>query len=95
MMKHEHMSIHEITQWLKYNIFMNNHIMWGDYPDVQVNGQYYDLVDIIASLHNMLCEAITGEPYDYMWHWANKIGSWTEDNAFDLDKEGKNNAPNA
>lgn len=41
------------------------------------------IIDIIASLHNMLYESITGEPYDYMWHHANKIGSVCDDHAFD------------
>jgi len=42
-----------------------------------------DLVDIIASLYNVLHEAVTGERYDYMFHWANKIGSAVIENIFD------------
>ena len=44
-----------------------------------------DLVDIIASLHNLLYEAVTGERYDYMFHWANKCGSDCNDDIFDKD----------
>lgn len=85
MLKHEHKDIDFITDWLKWNIFRNEKIMWADLPAVEINGREYDLVDVIATLHNMLHEALTGEPYDYMWHHANKIGSWTFDDLFDAD----------
>lgn len=50
-----------------------------------------DLIDIISSLHNLLYEAVTGNLYDYAWHWTNKIGSWTNDHYFDeLIGRGKN-----
>ena len=85
--------MNEITQWLKYNIFRNDYIMLSDnrYIDyIYVDGEYkvskstsIDLVDIIASLHNLLYECVTGERYDYMFHWANKVGSWCNDNIFD------------
>lgn len=32
------------------------------------------LVDIIASLHNELYKEVTGNYYDYMFHWSNKAG---------------------
>ena len=46
-----------------------------------------DLIDIIASLHNMLYKEVTGEYYNYMFHWANKVGSWVYDDLFK--KEGE------
>ena len=39
-----------------------------------------DLIDVITGLYNMLHRSVTGEDYDYMWHWANKIGFWCDDN---------------
>lgn len=81
-----------ITSFLKWAIFRNPHIMLEELPGVVINpGEEkekqieVDLTDIIATLHNLLCEAITGERYDYMWHWANKIGSWCSDDVFDDD----------
>ena len=41
-----------------------------------------DLCYIIASLHNMLYKEVTGEYYDYMFHWANKVGAWVYDDLF-------------
>lgn len=32
------------------------------------------LMDIIASLHNELYKEVTGDYYDYMFHWTNKCG---------------------
>lgn len=30
-----------------------------------------EMLDVIASLHNELYKEVTGEYYDYMFHWAN------------------------
>lgn len=74
-----------ITNWLIVNIFRNDDVMWCG-PDTntpEFEDTYYDLIDIIASLHNLLYEVITYERYDYMWHWANKIGSCCNDKFLD------------
>ena len=39
-----------------------------------------DLIDVITGLYNMLHKSVTGEDYDYMWHWSNKIGFCCDDN---------------
>lgn len=49
------------------------------YPGEMTN---VDLVGVIASLYEVLHFQVTGEPYDYMWHWANKTGSWVNDKLF-------------
>lgn len=71
--------LNEITYFLIENVFRNPDVMFDE------SVRYYkrDLVDIIASLHNMLYEQITGKRYDYMYHWANKVGACTEDDIFD------------
>lgn len=73
--------LNEITYFLIQNVFRNPDVMFDE------TVRYYkrDLVDIIATLHNMLYEQITGKRYDYMFHWANKIGSCTEDDVFDTE----------
>lgn len=75
----------KITETLIEQVFRNDNIMLSSSRDeymVFIDGEYADLIDIIASLHNLLYEAVTGEKYDYMWHWANKAGSWCNDNLF-------------
>lgn len=51
------------------------------------------LVDVVASLHNLLYQEVTGERYDYMFHWTNKAGfNGVIDNMFDhvFEEENKN-----
>lgn len=92
----------EITYFLKWNIFRNSNIMFLETPGIPLHKSLtdkydgepikeVDLVDVIASLHNLLYEAVTGERYDYMFHWANKVGSDCVDNIFDDDQEGEKN----
>lgn len=69
--------LNEITTYLKENVFKNPHIMYTEDDTI------LDLLEMIASLHNLLYEEVTGERYDYMFHWANKIGSWVDDDFFD------------
>ena len=50
--------------------------------NVMQSGRVYDvsddnivyLIDVIASLHNELYKEVTGDYYDYMFHWTNKCG---------------------
>lgn len=75
-----------ITDWLIENVFRNTDIMfddaiWNQY--LESFGCSFDMVDVIASLHNLLYEEVTGKKYDYMFHWANKIGADCIDDVFD------------
>lgn len=38
-----------------------------------------DLATVIAFLYNKLHYAVTGELYEYFFHWANKCGAHVED----------------
>ena len=40
------------------------------------------LIDVVTSLYNMLHKEVTGEYYDYMFHWANKIGAEIDEHMF-------------
>ena len=85
----------KITRFLAEKIFRNPDIMFAELPGVELDKAFIDefddnvsevdLIDIIATLHNLLCEAVTGNRYNYMFHWANKIGSWCIDDIFDHD----------
>lgn len=86
----------EITSWLKENIWRNTDVMYGydyrkDLPVFSPDHREIDMIDIITSLHNLLYEAVTGKRYDYAFHWANKIGAWTEDDIFDSMKGEEQN----
>ncbi len=72
----------EITSWLIDNVFRNPDVMFSE-EEIKVGDDVFTMPDVIATLHNLLHEQITGERYDYMFHWANKVGSDCEDNIFD------------
>lgn len=77
----------QITVWIKENIWRNPDVMFMQSDNQGIEDlDPDDLVDVISSLHNLLYEAVTGNRYDYAFHWANKIGAWTEDNIFDFVK---------
>lgn len=68
----------KVREFLVENVFRNPDIVFslvssrGDVDGI-------DLVDLIASLYDMLHLSVTGEHYDYMWHWCNKVGGWCDD----------------
>ena len=73
--------LNSITSWLIDNVFRNPDAMFSD--EIKIGDEAIALPDVIATLHNLLYEQITGERYDYMFHWTNKVGSDCNDNIFD------------
>ena len=77
-----------VREWIIWHIMREPKIMHEPAArDISVYGDpgemtNVDLVDVIASLYEVLHFQVTGEPYDYMWHWANKAGSWVNDKLF-------------
>ena len=59
----------KITEDLILNIFRNEDTIYYFNSTT-----FLYLLDVIASLHNLLYESVTGQRYDYMFHWTNKIG---------------------
>lgn len=82
--------LNTITSLLIENVFRNSHIMFSE-DEIMIGDEVVGLPDIIASLHNLLYEQITGERYDYMFHWANKVGSDCIDDIFDDFLKGEEN----
>lgn len=71
--------------------FIVNYIMRDSYvmylDDARDAGPHHiDLIYVIASLYEELHKQVMGEPYEYMFHWANKVGSWVEDDLFSEEK---------
>ena len=68
----------KVRDFLVDNVFRNpNVVLYDNIASDAIKG--FDLVDLIASLYDMLHLSVTGEHYDYMWHWCNKVGAWCDD----------------
>lgn len=66
-----------IRDFIVNYIMRDSFVMYSEARDVGAN--HIDLISIIASLYEELHKEVTGEPYEYMFHWANKVGSWVYD----------------
>lgn len=73
--------LNKITGYLIDNVWRNGNVMFD--KECIEEGDVGNLVDIISSLHNLLYEEVTGERYNYAFHWANKVGSDVDDDIFD------------
>lgn len=73
--------VYIIAHWIEKNIMRNSDVMFND--NCRGNspaGNYdVDLVEVIASLYEIIHRMALNEPYNYMHHWANKIGACVED----------------
>lgn len=72
----------EITKWLVDNVFRNKEY-YQLHDEEILYDMIWDLMEIIASLHNEYYKAVNGKYYDYMFHWVNKInGCGIDDDIF-------------
>jgi len=69
----------KVREYIIDNVMTNPDVMFSDDRDG------VDLPEIIASLYELLHRQVTGEPYQYFFHLANKIGSDVEDDLFTKD----------
>lgn len=74
----------EITGAVRITIF---HAL--DYTMTEDEEKRFELIDIIASLHNELYKEVTGKYYNYMYHWANLGYGGNPDDALFKSEEEK------
>lgn len=75
-----------IDNFLKWKVYRNADIMYDD--AAYINGEYH-ISDVIAAMQDFIHIILTDEPYDYAWHWANKIGSWIDSDAVYQEMTGR------
>ena len=76
--------MNNITAFLIDNIIENMDIMYDDKVRCAGGGEdenvwSIDLINVIVYLHNELYNTVFGQRYNYMFHWANKIGAGCDD----------------
>lgn len=75
----------EIREYIVNKIMRNPDYVFSD--EVRGDEDGVDLLEVIASLYEVLHREVTGERYDYMFHWANKVGGWVESDLFTKEEE--------
>ena len=69
----------DLRRWLIDNIFQNPDIMFSDEMTNNINiDKDVNIIEVVAWLYELLHREVTNEEYEYMFHWANKIGAWVE-----------------
>lgn len=70
--------LNKVREYIITNIVRNPNVMFND--NIRNDDYDYapDLVEVIVNLYELLHIEVTGEEYNYMFHWANKIGSWVD-----------------
>lgn len=89
-MKKEHLD--NIRNYIVDNIMRNPDYLFSD----EIRGEKdtdIDLLTVIASLYEELHQEVTGEEYNYMWHFANKYGGYVDSKLFIDLKAGDENEP--
>lgn len=73
--------LNAITEYLKENVWRNHDIMFAMNTDnvSDIDESFWKLLDIVTSMHNELYKEVTGDYYDYAFHWTNKIGACEPD----------------
>lgn len=77
--------VDKLRAFLIENIFRNPQYMFDDnIRGLEGEGlNYLDLISVICDMYEYIHILTFNKPYDYMFHWANKCGSWVETGEFD------------
>lgn len=73
----DYIDVEELRNFLVNDILRNPYLMFND----NVRGEEYkdiDLIGVIVGMYELIHRIKYDEEYDYMFHWANKVGSWVE-----------------
>ena len=73
----EYINVEELRNFLVNDILRNPYIMFND----SIRGEEYkdiDLIGVIVGMYEIIHRMKYHVAYDYMFHWANKVGSMVE-----------------
>lgn len=58
------------------NVVMNPNVILNNDNLADDGDPNPDVIDIVVGMFEYIYQLSTGSEYDYMWHYANKVGSW-------------------
>lgn len=74
--------IYELRK-LIVELMRNSEYMFDETVRGNVYGADIDLMELIAYLYEIINQTHFNEEYHYMFHWANKVGCWVEEDNID------------
>ena len=72
-----------ITRFI-ISLMRNNDIMYNWYIRGLDSEEGIDLMDVIAYLYELVHQLYYHEPYRYMFHWSNKVGSVVDEENIEM-----------
>lgn len=66
------------------SLMRNDTVMYNCYIRGMENEEDVDLMELIAYLYEIIHQLYYHEPYRYMFHWANKVGSWLDEENIEI-----------
>ena len=72
-----------ITRFI-IGLMRNNDLMYNCYIRGMESEDDIDLMDVIAYLYEIVHQLYYHEPYHYMFHWANKVGSGVDEENIEI-----------
>ena len=78
MQKNNYIDVEELRMFIVNEIMRDGCIMFND----TIRGDDFsckiDLIGVIVGMYELIHLLTFNKPYGYMFHWANKCGSWVE-----------------
>ena len=66
------------------SLMLNDTVMYNCYIRGMEDEEDTDLMELIAYLYEIIHQLYYHEPYRYMFHWANKVGSWVDEKNIEI-----------
>lgn len=66
------------------SLMRNDTIMYNCYIRGMEDEEDTDLMELIAYLYEIIHQLYYHEPYRYMFHWANKVGSFVDEENIEM-----------
>lgn len=66
------------------SLMRDDTVMYNCYIRGMEDEEDTDLMELIAYLYEIIHQLYYHKPYRYMFHWANKVGSWLDEENIEI-----------